>query len=444
MITVNYTTTIQVDDQLGVLLLDDLADGQWHPIDKIRKNVGGKLRVLDSRAKVPTREELIARLDEFVADGLLRAGTGKTPSYRFNTDKLETWRTTSTTLDVEDKKYKPRYFGRILEDDGWELAPLRTLDLIHFRPTGTLTKRDLLALTQLGYDDIQIDEEGLFRIFTPAEQGEHYYAIIKNAETTNPEWGISGVRLEKNLKRRYLKDLPTGFLRDLCKYYGEFTQILLLKSMSSVRKHITEKDDIQQQIYIWVIEAVERYDATTSIPFGAYLGDALKKWVHNLNRKANGRGIADLELKYNRAIAEFQIKHERIPTDEELSQYFDSSIEQVRRERHNIDAMKNLSNAGTLYTAEGDDLPIASEEFVEDSHDAMVQNMLLSAAITQAASQLGGAAGMTGLLGLVYETWGNGVVNKSVSAWKNTERTRNAVGKVLMTARKIMDRADYS
>lgn len=426
-------------DTLDVKLLDELADGQWHPIDKIRKNIAGSIKAEDAKAKLPAREDLLARLDAFVNEGRLRPGTGKSPSYRFQTEKLESWRAVSETLDRENKQYQPRYFGKVLEDDGWERAPLKVLDLIHFRPSGSLTKRDLLVLTDLPGAAIQIDEEGLHRIFT--QEGETVYQLLKTAQTERPEWGITGLRLEKNLKRRDLADLPPGFLNDLCRYYGNFAKVLLRSKMSSVLKHIPDADDIQQQIYIWVIEAVERYDATTSIPFGAYLGTSLDKWVFNLNRKAFGRSVADVELKHVRAITAFKLEYEREPTHEELAELLGVSVEAARKEMNLISTVANLRNTSALYTSEDTELPVPSDEFVEDNLEAMVERTLLSTSIIKAASTLP-HHGMHGLLGVYYENWGSTERNKRISAWLNADVTKRAVARVLTNARAVMAKGE--
>jgi len=422
-------------DLLDTRLLDELADGQWHPIGKIRANLN-KLSAKTPITPKPTKETLLVRLDQMVEDGTLRAGNNS--SYRFKTSNLETWRVISETLDLNDKRHQPRYFGRVLEDDGWEQAPLKTYDLVHFRVNGDLSKREVMDLTEEPAH-LVIIEDGLYRVFTT--RGDEVYQLISDAKQSRPEWGVSGIRLERNLKRRDLDDLPRGFLNDLCRYYGEFTKVLLRSKMSSIHKHISETDDIQQQIYVWVIDAVQRYDATTSIPFGAYLGKSLENWVFNLNRKAFGRSVADMELKHARAVAKFMTDFERIPSDEELAVLLETTVENVRRDAQLISTVVALRNQGALYTQEDTELPVPSDEFVEDNLEAMVEKTLLSSAITRAASMVGGAS-VQGLIGVYYENWGKDHRSKRISAWLNTDGTRRAVGKVLGRAREIMERVD--
>jgi hypothetical protein len=418
-------------ETIDIRILDELADGQWHPLYKIRKNIttdGG-----DVPAFKPTKEVILERLSILVEDGTLREGNND--SYRFNSDHLLNWREQSDTLDKNNKQYQPRYFGGILEDDGWELAGLKTYDLIHFRVTGDLTKALIVSLTQEKPSQVQVDEDNLYRVFT--NNGKAVYDLINEAKREQPSWGISGIRLEKDLRRRDIDDLPRRFVSDLCRYYGEFAKVLLRSNMSSILKHLPEADDIQQQIYIWIMDAVQRYDATTSIPFGAYLGTALKKWVFNLNRKAFGRSAADTELKYSRASAEFKATHGKDPSAEELAQFMDLSIEAVKKDSMMINTVSNLRNVGAIYHDDAE-LPIPAEGEVEDNIEALVNATLLSATITTAAKRAKVPDGAIGLAGVFYENWGSEHKTKKVSAWLKTDRTQHAVSFILKNAQQML------
>jgi hypothetical protein len=413
---------------LEVKILDELADGQWHPLYKIRKKID-TTNISDKLSK----ETLASVLDRLAGEGILLSGNNE--SYRFESNELKRWRIVSETLDRENRQYQPRFFGGILEDDGWMLAELKTYDLIHFRADSTIGKQEIVDLTGEKPSVVQIDEDGLFRIFTTPSSAT--YHVVKNTKITHPEWKISGVRLEKSLKRRDLDDLPNRFVSDLCQYYGVFAKVLLRSHMSSITKHMSEPDDIQQQIYMWIIDAIQRYDATTSIPFGAYLGTALKKWVFNLNRKAFGRSVADAELKHTRAIAEFKVKWGREPKQEELATLLETDLVTVRKDAMAINTVLNLRNTGTIYQ-EDNELPIPSGELTNDNIDSLIDNMLLSAAITTAANVHGGSIGLAGLTGVYYENWGSEQKNKKVSIWLKNPKTQDSISAVLEDAKQIL------
>lgn len=417
-------------NDLETKVLDELADGQWHPLSKIKKNIDETSNNIGPKV---SKETLLPALNKLADEGVLLQGNND--SFRFKSNELKTWRAASSTLNTEDKRYQPRWFGGILEDDGWLIAGLKTYDLIHFRANSRVTKNDIVMLTSEKPSAVQIDEDGLFRVFTV--NGAQVYETIKNAQTDYLDWKISGVRLEKDLKRRNLEELPKQFVSELCAYYGVFAKVLLHSHMSSITKHLPEPDDIQQQIYIWILDAIQRYDATTSIPFGAYLATALKKWVFNLNRKAFGRSVADAELKHSRAIAEFKAKHNREPKAEELAVLLETDVSTVKRDSMAINTVLNLRNTGTIYQ-EDNELPLPSEEFVNDNIESMINNTLLSAAIVTGSSNLGGVEGLAGLVGVFYENWGSEKRTKKISLWLKTPKTQDSVSAVLKEAHQIL------
>lgn len=410
-------------------ILDELADGQWHPLYKIRKNIKARY----PEEPTPSKDTLKSNLDVLVDKGKLRAGNNE--SFRFHADPLQTWWAVSESLDRSDKQYHPRWFGGILEDDGWLLADLKIYDLIHFRASLSTPRSEIMALTKEPSSRVQVDEEGLFRVFTT--NGAEVYEIVKQMKADHPEWEIAGIRLEKDLKRRDIEDLPPGYMSALCEYYGSFAKRLLRNKMTSIVKHLPEYDDIQQQIYLWIIDAVQRYDATTSIPFGAYLGTVLANWVHNLNRRAYGRGIADIELRYSRAVTTFKAENGRDPRPEELAVILEKDTDTVKRDMSAIHTVASLRNTGTIHREEGDDLSIPSEATAHDNIDMMVENTLLSAAITTATERLGGDS-YKGFIGIYYQTWGHEAATKKLNFWLKQNEVQESINKILTEAQIIM------
>jgi DNA-directed RNA polymerase specialized sigma subunit len=411
-------------------ILDELSDGQWHPFYKINK----KIERGSQKAKV-FKETLNEELTKLVSEDVLIAGNNE--SYRFKSNQLASWRNISSSPNLEDAQYQPRYFGGILEDDGWLLAGLKTYDLIHFRADASLTREDLHKMVGGRLSLIQI-EDGLYRVFS--NNGEETFAKIQEIKELLPQYEIHGTRLEKDLRRRDLEDLPKKYVDDLCRYYGKFAKVLLRSYMSSITKHLPEQDDIQQQIYLWVLDAVQRYDAETSIPFAAYLGTSLKKWVFNLNRKAFGRAVADAELKHSRAIAEFKAEHGREPRQEELAVILKEDVSSTKKDSVAINTVFNLRNIATIH-AEESEIPIASDLYVEDNIDNLVNNTLLSAAITTAAKQdMLKTKDITGLLGIYYENWGSDYKSKRVKMWTRSSKTQESIKRVMKIASKILDR----
>lgn len=423
-IYLNSPTEIQTQ------ILDELSDGQWYPLYKITKKIergSEKIKIF--------KQKLSDELETLVDEDILISGGQD--SYRFNSEHLEDWRTMSSNPKIHTKQYQPRYFGGILEDEGWLLATLKTQDLVHFRAEPNLSRQ--ILHTQVGgkLSKIQLDE-GLYRVFS--SNGEETFKLIQEIKEEYPHYEIRGMRLEKNLRRRELDDLPTGFVNDLAKYYGQFAKVLLRAYMSSVTKHISDPDDIQQQIYIWVLDAIQRYDAETSIPFAAYLSNSLGKWVYNLNRKAYGRSVADAELKHARMVNEFKMEHGRDPRPEELAVLLNEDIKSVKDDIAIITTVTNLRNIGTINRDEEHELPLPSEDRVEENIDRLVNNMLLSAAITTAAkAEYKKGKGLNGLIGLYVETWGKDKVTKKTKTWSKTTSTQESMKRVMKRAKDILE-----
>lgn len=425
----NSTTEIQSK------ILDELADGQWHPLYKITQ----KIERGSYKAKL-FKNKLTEELDHLVSHDILVLGNNE--SYRFNSQILSEWRNISTSPKLADKQYQPRYFGGILEDDGWLLADLNTYDLIHFHAASALSQSDIYAHIGGKLSRIQI-EDGLYRIFT--EDGVATFVKMQELKENNPQYEIRGMRLEKDLRRRELDKLPRAFVNDLSKYYGNFAKVLLRPYMSSVTKHINDPDDIQQQIYLWVLDAIQRYDATTSIPFAAYLSSSLAKWVFNLNRKAYGRAVADAELKHARAISDFKTRNGRDPRPEELADLLQEDLKAIKKDTAIISTVFNLRNIGTINNDEEHELQLPSDFRVEENIEKISNNYVLSAAITAAAKQDNSRGkGIIGLVGIYYETWGLNHKTKRIKIWSRSQPTQAAITRVQNKAREILQKEEFN
>lgn len=398
---------------LSESLLETLVDGQWHPLYKLKKN----LNIRTSKAEA----ELNKTLKSLVAEGKMISGNNS--SYRLESNFLKNL-IKSGDVNLNNKN-KPRYYGGILEDDGWLLAPLKEYDMVHFRMDNLISSNSLKKILKNEGYHINIDNNThLVRVFAP--HGGNIREVFIELKTTHPELGIHSIRLESKLKRRMLSDLPDQFVAGLCEKYGKFAQILLRANMSSVKKHIKEYDDIQQQIYLWVIEAIQRYDAETSIPFAAYLSSSLKKWVFNLARESYGRAIADTEIKHARIINKFVAENGREPNVNEISKLLGNSADGVNKDRFAMASVSNILNTTTIHHEDGD-LQIESGE-----NDNVAIEKLMSLTMISASLLKGVARSKTPLNSLIYvyyKSWGSNMRNKKISSFlanKTVQRSGEA------------------
>lgn len=353
------------------IVLDEMSDGQWHPMTKITKNCAVK--------KVFAPAKVKDTVSALTGQGYLVAGENN--SFRMMEKHVRQWRN-SRGMSMETKdSHSPRFFGGILEDDGWPKAPLSEYELLNFRANSHVTSV-MIANAIDGLGEVSLAEDGLFRVLS--KHGDTVYSMLKEWSRNEPSVDITGLRLTYNTFRRDISQLPPAFMDDLCEFYGRFAYVLLRNSMSSIRKHLPENDDIQQQIYIWIIDAVARYDHTTCIPFAAYLHTCLQRWVHNLNRKSHGRAAADNELKHARAIAAFESEHGRQPSIVELAEVLGESVDKVSKESMSITMVSNLRSTTTI---DSDDftVPLVADDTAESTVEMKLERTLLSAALISSA-----------------------------------------------------------
>lgn len=416
-------------DGLEAEILDELSDGQWHPLYKIRREIGN--RVKQSR---DFKSKISKSLTLLVGDNVIISGNNE--SYRLLNPNLERWRATRDTNVVKNKNKQPRYFGGILEDDGWLLAPLQSCDMVHFRMDAMLQNTEIRKMIGYPKKDIKVVIDyttHLIRIYAPVDFP--IKDILLDIKEKRQDLGLHSIRLEKNLRRRNIDDLPEMFVSDVCAYYGKFAKVLLRPYMSSITKHIKEYDDIQQQIYLWIIEAIQRYDAETSIPFAAYLASSLKKWVFNLARESYGRSIADVELKYSRIINEFRNENGREPNDEELIELLQMTGEDISKDKLAMTIVSNLRNTSTIDNDEAE-IHLPSDYHFEDEIENQVEATILSAAVTRAA--LESKHPTLALISLYYNVWGKEKASKKLLQFLSIDTVSRSRKEALRIAKTII------
>src|SRR4029078_12517017 len=168
----------------------------------------------------------------------------------------------------------------------------------------------------------------------------------------------------------------------------------LQKNMSSVLLHIPEYDDVQQQLAVWILEAIVRYDDTKGVPFGAWLSTALSKWVHDLNRSSFGRTVADAELKQHRAVAAFTATEHRHPTEKEFAGLIGKSVTALRGSRQSVSVVNSLRACLSIDSGGLDDSELSipahgtdpAEQFEADVRPLLVSYVLTNALTPSAPS----------------------------------------------------------
>jgi hypothetical protein len=303
---------------------------------------------------------------------------------------------------VRARVRKPVIFGGVLEADGWAQAPLRTFDLVHFRVNRVLPLADLrshlnAALADSSTDtfSLAMDTDELYRAFVTPGDGPRAAELI-TTWCLDHDYRTMGLRTDPDRRRRNIRDLDRDFLDDLMAHYQGYGMRRLQKNMSSVLLHIPEYDDVQQQLAVWILEAIVRYDDTKGVPFGAWLSTALSKWVHDLNRSSFGRTVADAELKQHRAVAAFTATEHRHPTEKEFAGLVGTSVTALRRSRQSVSVVNSLRACLSIDSGGLDDSELSipargndpAEQLVEDVRPVVVSSVLTNACAPDQAARL--------------------------------------------------------
>ncbi len=331
--------------------------------------------------------------------------------------------TSTTATDSRAKLRQPLVFGGIPEAEGWALAPITPRDRVHFRVDHELPLEELRSELPDGVTVSYDQGDGLYRVDGACGSAAVLADWIRAWAARHGSSTI-GLRAETDVRRRAPRDLPTGFLADLCRHYGPVSLKRLQRNMSTIRLHLPDNDDIDQQVAEWVLKAVLTYDESKSVPFGAYLATQLSKWVHDLGRNAYGRTAADTENKQQKAIAAFTAQYQRRPSEKELAAFMGQSVATLRRNSQTVATLNGLRNLHSL-----DGGPDAVEYVVPDSSEVPDEIMgeaeqtLLSHALTAACApdptarrdQRAAQPNVLGWATWYLTTWG-GVTKTQISA----------------------------
>ncbi|NEK94926.1 flagellar biosynthesis protein FliA [Modestobacter muralis] len=277
-------------------------------------------------------------------------------------------------------------FGGVPEADGWLLAPITPRDRVHFRTDRELPLAEFRAAFPADVTVTYDEGDGLYRVDGTPGTGDEMAATTR-AWCATHGYATVGLRPETGVRRRAPRDLPPAFLDGLCRHYCRVSLKRLQRNMSTIRLHLPDNDDVDQQVAEWVLKAVSQYDEAKGVPFGAFLATQLSKWVHDLGRNAYGRTAADTENKQQKAIAAFTAEHQRRPSEKELAAYMGQSVATLRRNSQTVATLNGLRNLQSLDGgADAVEFVVPDSAEVPDEIMGEAEQTLLSHALTAACA----------------------------------------------------------
>ena len=295
-------------------------------------------------------------------------------------------RSSSLATDTSTRTREPLVFGGLPEAEGWALAPITPRDRVHFRTDRELPLAAFRAALPAGVTVTYDEGDGLYRV--DGERGTaEVLATAVRGWCAEHGYATVGLRPETDVRRRAPRDLPADFLSDLCRHYCRVSLKRLQRNMSTIRLHLPDNDDIDQQVAEWVLKAVSQYDESKGVPFGAFLATQLSKWVHDLGRNAYGRTAADTENKQQKAIATFTAEHQRRPSEKELAAFMGQSVETLRRNSQTVATLNGLRNLQSLDGgADAVEFVVPDSAEVPDEIMGEAEQTMLSHALTAACA----------------------------------------------------------
>ena len=389
MTSINLKLNFASDEPKRDALLKRLSDGQWQTRNKISKHVDSSL----------TEDEIDALLEQLLDAGIVKAGANS--SYRMLMPYLVEFRSAKgITATHKSSLDAPRIFAGVLEDDAWEMSPLRERDFVNFRTNDDISEI-FAAIGNIDPDFSSETDNGLTRIYT--SKGQEAYDIIEQHKNS---FSIKGLRMEKSVKRRELKDLPDDFFYEFCEFYGKLAPTLLRSKSLSVSSFLKDPDDVKQQAYVWILDAVRRYDETTSIPFAAYLHSCLNKWVHDLSRKEYGRAAADIQLHTSKIRANFVKDNHREPSVEEIAHEMNIDVDSMKDKMSHIGNVSAIRNAADMHNEEAP-IHIPADESADDSIDALATKNIVTIALLRTALKNKRHSDISALNKIYKTVWAN-------------------------------------
>lgn len=307
-----------------------ISDGMWYSLTKWQKmsNV--------------TEEELLDYVEKSLENGVIVQSPTGAKSYRMPIESIKQWyKKNGFDLgkdQVLDFVFKPRIWNDKTEPEGFLEAPVREIGVVSFIVDEDTVKEVKQALR--GIARVRESEPGKYRAY-----GLNSTYIKKiTLDVINKNCGI--VRGETKIysrqisKRREMVDFDKKFAEQLVLFYKDFGKNLVKQSSKTISIFIPNQDEQEAQILMWVLEAIEKFDETASVPFSGYLDNVLKRWPYNLPNSFLGKELSQFQkdrakaigrLKYSYDDKDMIFSHEEIAEEMDVSFSYFSEMEEKHR-----------------------------------------------------------------------------------------------------------------
>ena len=313
---------LPVEFRIGAII----SDGMWYHFPKWKKMSNC------------TEEELTAWINKHMANGtLLQSETGA-KSYRFPLQSVLDWYDKNDLEfpgQLTDFVYPPRVWDGMTEVEGLLDAPLRTIGIVSFTCSSDTAERIHNSL--LGVARVREVEPGKYKAY--CLNASYVRKIVADilSEVNDPGKKIHTLPAAR---RREMCDFTESFRDQMIMFYTEYSKHVLKPLLETISIFIPDEKDQEVQIIEWIIQAIEKFDESASVPFSGYLYSVLNRWPYDLPQAHLGKELSTFQRNRSRAIKALRNRFEgrEVFNSKELADEMDVSLSKFAdlEEKHNV------------------------------------------------------------------------------------------------------------
>lgn len=290
-----------------------ISDGMWYSIPKWKamSNV--------------TESELTEYIDKALKDGTIVQSPTGLKSYRMPVDSIKKWyKKNGFNIHKEqllDFVFPPRIWNNKTEPEGFLEAPVREVGIVSFIVNDELA--NFITNNLKGIAKVREVEPGKYKAYGLNS------TYIKNIISESIEEYVEKYQEEPITKvygrqissRREMVDFDSKFAKELVLFYRNFGKTLVKTASKTINIFIPNPEEQDAQVLTWVLEAIEKFDESASVPFSGYLDTVLKRWPYNLPNTYLGKELSQFQKNRAKAINDLRAEEgeEKVFTHEQIA-----------------------------------------------------------------------------------------------------------------------------
>lgn len=289
-----------ISDMPTLFRIESIAsDGMWYSLSKWQK-----------LAKV-TEEELEEYVATALASGRIVQSPTGTRSFRMPVDSVRAFYA-ENNLDIEttqlfDFAFPPRIWNGKTEPEGFLESPVREIGVVSFvvdRITAQAVEDNLRGVAKVR--EVEPGKYKAYGLNSAYIKERVIEAVEENCGMSAPNTKVYSRKISK---RREMSDFDPAFSRELVNFYKEFGKSLVKQSAKTISIFIPSPEEQDAQVLMWILEAIEKFDESASVPFPGYLDTVLRRWPYNLPGQFLGKELSQFQKDRARAIESLKNLH---------------------------------------------------------------------------------------------------------------------------------------